>query len=303
VTTAGQTVGTTTRVEETALRDLDRDTRRIVARVKEGVAKDYVRHRVDAAAVDADVLAIRTEVAALIMVDGVIREIEDTATKWVNEQFTKFAVEIKNTTGATRDAYRKVQEQISKPEKTTIELTDKLRAPTKDSNREDAEDLPTFDGHLYADAKGKFPAKLNEWETEVVKKEIKRPSFVSWYRNPQRATPSSLRIAYQNDADTWGSLQIDFLVISRQTDGSFGASIVDPHGSHLADAKAKLRGLADYADLFGDQYVRIESVARLTDGRLRVLELKDEKVRIAVRAFEGGSITALYESNNARDYA
>jgi hypothetical protein len=302
VTTAGETVRSETRIEATSLRDIDRDTRRIVSGVKEGVAKDYVRYRVERAGADAEVLSVRTEVAGLLQIEGVVAEVESAATEWVHDQFSRFAVEIKNTTGAVRDAYLKVKEQISKPEETTIELTANLKAPTKDSNKEDAKDLPTFVGHLFADANGKFPAKFNDWETTIIQTELKRPSFVGWYRNPSRAVPSSLRIAYQNDAGKWGSLQVDFLVISRRDDGSLAASIVDPHGDHLADAKAKLRGLADYAECFGYRFVRIESIAKVSDGRLRSLDLLDSKVRQAVRTFEGGKVTALYESDTASDY-
>jgi hypothetical protein len=302
VTTGGDVVGSGVRSESTALRDIDRDTRRIVATIKEGVAKDYVRYRVEKIGPKADVLAVRTEVAALIMVDGVASAIEATATKWVRDQFTKFAVEIKNTTGATRDAYLKVKEQISKPEEMSIGLTVNLKASTKDSNREDAKDLPTFAGHLYSDGKGKFPAKLNDWETIVIETEVKRPSFVAWYRNPSRAVPSALRVGYVDDAGKWGSLQVDFIIISRRHDDMLAASIVDPHGDHLADAKAKLRGLSDYAEAFGDRYIRIESVAKVPDGRLRSLDLLDARIRDAVRNFEGGKVTALYESALANDY-
>jgi hypothetical protein len=302
ITTGGQTVSNGVRTEVTALRDIDRDTRRVVATVKEGVAKDYVRYRVEQSGADADVLAVRTKVAALIMVDGVTSAVEATATRWVQDHFAKFAVEIKNTTGATRDAYLKVKEQISKPEETGIELTANLKAPTKESNKEDANDLPTFSGHLYSDNKGRFPSKLNDWETEVIETELKRPSFVAWYRNPSRAALSALRIAYKDDADEWGSLQVDFIIISRRDDGSYAASIVDPHGDHLADAKAKLRGLADYAERFGSRYVRIETIAKVTDGRLRSLDLLDAKVRDVVQTFEGGKVTALYESAFASDY-
>jgi type III restriction enzyme len=302
ITTAGETISSSTRTEKTAARDIDRDTRRLVAAVKEGVAKDYVTYRVDEEGADVDVLAVRPEVAGLLMIDGVAAEIETVATRWVQDQFARFAVEIKNTTGATRDAYLKVKEQTSKPEETDIELTTTLKASTKDSSKENANDLPTFGGHLYSDAKRNFPAKLNDWETTVIRTELKRPSFVGWYRNPSRAVPSSLRIAYRDDAGHWGSLQVDFLIVSRRDDGTFAASIVDPHGDHLADAKAKLRGLADYAEKFGDRYVRIESIAKATDGRLRTLDLQDPKVRAAIREFEGGKLSALYESKVAIDY-
>ena len=79
-------------------------------------------------------------------------------------------------------------------------------------------------------------------------------------------------------------------------------SIIDPHGDHLADAKAKLRSLAHYAERFSDRYIRIESIARVTDGRLRSLDLLDAKVRDTVRKFEGGKVTTLYESAFATDY-
>lgn len=120
--------------------------------------------------------------------------------------------------------------------------------------------------------------------------------------SPISGEPSSLRIAYQDDAGKWGSLQVDFVIISSRDDGSLPASVVYPHGDHLADAKAKLRGLADYAESFGDRFVRIESIAKVDDGRLRSLDLLDLKVRDAVRTFEGGQITALYESTSATDY-
>lgn len=110
-----------------------------------------------------------------------------------------------------------------------------------------------------------------------------------------------MRIAYQDESGAWKSLQVDFLVISRRDDKTLAASIVDPHGDHLADAKFKVRALADYAEQYGKEFLRIESVAKAED-RLRVLDLKDERVRAAVRAFEGGKVTALYESDAARDY-
>jgi type III restriction enzyme len=302
VTTGGTIVSNGLRSEATALRDIDKDTRRIVATLKEGVGKDYVRYRVDKAGADADVLTIRTEVAALVMIEGIAQAAEALATKWVQDQFAKFAVAIKNTTGATRDAYLKVREQISKPEETGIDLTDNLKAATRDSNAENASDLPTFSDHLYCDDKGKFPAKLNEWETTVVETEVKRPSLITWYRNPSRAAPSALRIAYEDDAGKWGSLQVDFIIISRRDDGTLAASIVDPHGDHLADAKVKLRGLADYAERFGHRFIGIDSIVKVTDGRLRSIDLLDAKVRNAVRRFEGGKVSALYESRYATDY-
>jgi superfamily II DNA or RNA helicase len=299
VTPTGQAGEATTRLIDTHIKDIDRDTRRIINSVREGVGKGYYAHRVAKADPNESRLDIRVEVAALLRLDGVVASVEAAATEFVQEHLARFAVEITNTTGATRDAYRKVQEQTSAPEATTIELRANEKAPTKDG---EGNDLPTFDGHLHSDGDGRYPALLNDWETQVVTTETDRPSFVAWYRNPARATPNSLRIAYRDDAGSWASLQVDFIVVSRRDDGTLGASIVDPHGDHLADAKAKLQALADFAEAHGDRFIRIVSIAKGTDGSLRVLDLLEPHVRNAVRDFDGAKVTALYDSAAAVPY-
>lgn len=110
---------------------------------------------------------------------------------------------------------------------------------------------------------------------------------------------NSVRIPYKDEAGKWSSLQVDFLVVSRRDDNTLAASIVDPHGDHLADAKAKLRALADFAENYGDRFLRIQSVAKISDGTLRCLDLLDAGVRAAVRKFEGGRVSALYQSEHA----
>jgi superfamily II DNA or RNA helicase len=289
----GQSAEVTTRILETHVKDLDRDTRKVINSVREGVGKGYYAHRVAKADPEESRLDIRTEVAALLRVDGVIACAEAAATEFVQEHLAEFSVEISNTTGATRDAYRKVQEQTSAPEAVTIELRANDKAATRDGA---GDDLPAFPGHLYADTAGNYPAQLNAWETQVITTEIDRPSFVAWYRNPARATPNALRIAYQDDAGEWASLQVDFVILSRRDDGTLAASIVDPHGDHLADAKAKLRALADFAESHGDRFVRIVSVSQGTEGTLRALDLLEPHVREAVRTFEGAQVSALYDS-------
>ena len=92
------------------------------------------------------------------------------------------------------------------------------------------------------------------------------------------------------------------MIVSRRDDGTLSASIVDPHGDHLADAKAKLRALADFVDIYGDRFLRVESVAKATDGTLRSLDFRDARVRQACRTFEGGKVSALYDSDLAMPY-
>lgn len=299
VSPTGEPGEASTRLIETHIKDIDRDTRKIVNSVREGVGKGYYAHCAAKADPGASRLDVRLEVAALLRADGVVASVEAAATDFVKEHLAKFAVEIKNTTGATRDAYRKVQEQTAAPETVTIGLRANEKAATKNGA---GDDLPTFDGHLYADAGGRYPADLNDWETSVVTTETDRSSFVAWYRNPSRAMPNALRIAYQDDAGAWASLQVDFLIVSRRDDGTLGASIVDPHGDHLADAKAKLCALADFAETHGDRFIRIVSIAKGADASLRVLDLLEPHVRAAVRDFDGAKVTALYDSSAAVPY-
>jgi type III restriction enzyme len=295
VNIVGATVagGVSTREVETHAADVDRDSRRIINAVREGVGKAYYAYRVEKAALGESKLETRIQVAALLQIDSVREAIDAAATKFVRDHLHKFAVEIKATTGATRDAYRKVQEQTVDPEPLTVELRDNEKTATKDAN---GNALPLFTGHIYSTPDGKYPLKMNDWEEQIILTEVARPSFVAWYRNPQRASANSLRIAYQDDAKKWTSVQTDFLVISERDDGKLAASIIDPHGDHLADAKAKLLALADYAETYSEHFVRVESVAKGSDGSLRSLDLLDASIRKSVRAFEGAKVTALYES-------
>jgi type III restriction enzyme len=278
--------------------DLEREVRKIIRSVREGVGMDHWQHKTRLAVADTDPIDIAVDVAALLMVPDVIGEVEREATQWVQHRLADHAVDIKNTTGATRDAYRRVQEQTARPEAVTIDLRLNLTAATR---RAGGEELPTYVGHIYADDLGNFPADLNMWERTVLETELARPTFVAWYRNPARPTPAALRIAYQDGNDRWSSLQVDFLVVSRRTDGTLGASIIDPHGDYLADTRPKLQALARYAEMYGDHYVRIESIVRVGE-KLRVIDLHDSDVRAEVMEFKGAQVSALYEGPLSREY-
>ena len=90
-------------------------------------------------------------------------------------------------------------------------------------------------------------------------------------------------------------------MVSRRGDGTLGVSIIDPHGDYLADTRPKLQALARYAELYGDHYVRIESIVKVGD-QLRVLDLHDPGIRAEAMEFDGAQVSALYEGSLARDY-
>ncbi len=301
VTSVGEDVGVAPEMQVIAThsRDVARDAQRTVDSVKEGVGKAWFQYLV-AKDPAPDIDAIRVRCAAALRVDGVVSAVEATATEWVGEQLDRYRVEIKNMTGLRRDEFIRVQEQTSSPEVVTVRLRANERAATKDS---DGNDLPRLPGHVFSDADGLFPVSLNAWESQVMEAELARAGFVAWYRNPGSATPASLRIAYQNEAGEWASLQPDFIVVSRRSDGSLAASIIDPHGDYLADARGKLHALARFAENHGDKFVRIESIAKADDGSLRVLDLTDPAVRAAVLAFDGAKVSGLYLSSDTRPFA
>jgi len=294
----GQSVTQQTRQIATHLADLDRDTTKVIRSVKEGAGQDYYRYRVATEEDEFDTLTIKTEVAALLMVDGVVSAVDDEATAWVRRQLETHDVAISLTTGARRDGFRLVQEMTSEPETGGIDLRNNLVAATATKDGP----LPTFEKHLFADASGQFPARLNAWETEAIQTEISRNTTVAWYRNPSRATTAAMRIAYQKDTGRWTSLQPDFVVVSRQDDGSLVASIIDPHGDHLADAKNKLKALARHAEQFGERFVAIKSITKASDGSLRSLDLLDKEVRASLEDFDGAEVAALYDGNGSLPY-
>lgn len=106
-------------------------------------------------------------------------------------------------------------------------------------------------------------------------------------------------------------VQVDFVIVSKRDDGQLGVALVDPHGTFVADGRAKLRALADYAGRFGGvaadgepdraPLVRVDAIAEV-DGTVRLLDLLDATVRQAVLDFRGSDVAALYASPSARDF-
>ena len=63
-----------------------------------------------------------------------------------------------------------------------------------------------------SDRDGNFPiGSLNQWEIEVLDREMGRSGFQAWYRNPPRPSSDALAIAYQNAQGHWCRMCPDFL--------------------------------------------------------------------------------------------
>ena len=126
-----------------------------------------------------------------------------------------------------------------------------------------------------------------------------RPEFQAWYRDPSRPSGDTLAVAYQNAQGHWRRMCPEFLLFHGDNE-NMKVSIFDPHGHHLADALSKLRCLAEFAATHGESFHRIESVARMKDGTLRVLDRTDPDIREATT--ETDDTQARYLGRWASDY-
>ncbi len=269
------------------------------------VAQSYVNHVVGPDEGDDDDLRDAfVRAAALATVKEVREEIDRRALKMTTDLFVKHRVAIKELPDIRQQEYEDIRALATDPQR------GELRPPrTRIEGFSVAQEglgmtvaAPLAPLHLMSDSEGQFPlTSLNNWEREVVLAELKRPNARAWYRNPSRAAVDSLGIAYRdNDTGNWRSMHPDFIFF-HEVGGKMVASIVDPHGHHLPDAKQKLQALAEFASAFGGEFHRIESLSEV-DGRMRVIDLKVEVVREVILH---GDETALelYRSGHAADYA
>lgn len=157
-----------------------------------------------------------------------------------------------------------MREQSARAEETRLILPTAI-------NARPLEKASTDQKHLYvAESDGLYPHVANGWEREILDAELADPALLGWYRNPTGGR-RALRIPYANESEQ--AVYPDFIFFHRSADGEVSVSIVDPHGTHLADAVNKLRALAAYAAKHGDIYARVDAVAKGTDGRLLRLNL------------------------------
>jgi hypothetical protein len=239
-------------------------------------------------------------VAALGLVPQVKETLDAEAEKLAAQWLTKHRVEIKSLLDERQDVYRQIREMSANPMDVDLARPTSWMQPTviREANGSETP-LPHFERHLLCDEEGLFPEDFNTWEGEVVKAELARAGTVGWYRNPSRASQDSLGVIYE-EGDQAKIVRPDFLFFGKLPDGSVFADIVDPHGIQFGDAIPKLKGLARYAETFGDRYRRIEVVAKIGD-KFRVLDLKEGTTRSAIAS--ATSIKALYESDAAFDYS
>lgn len=240
--------------------------------------------------------------AALATVKEVAERMDETSSKLVRALFAEHRVAIMSLPDADQTEFESIRALAVQPIETAL---GRPRTRIEDYSVVGDDDVvgvaELLPKHLMADAKGMFPvSSLNNWELDVVKREIARQDSLAWYRNPPRPASDSLGIAYRGETGNWRSLHPDFIFFSR-VGGEVKASIVDPHGHHLEDTLAKLQALANFAAEYGTRFHRIEALS-VVSARMRVLDLQKPEVRDAVLASTKAP-AELYASTLAADYS
>ena len=262
------------------------------------IATSYVNHLAGDDGTDDDGLRdayVRS--AALATVKAVRVKVDEEALHLTNEWFARYRVAIKALPDLRRAEFDAILAMSTEPQRASL---GQPRTRLEDFAMLDENDqiavAPLAPLHLMADDDGQFPlGSLNDWERDVVNAEIRRPGTIGWYRNPARAAADSLGIAYRDDQGNWHSMHPDF-VFFQDVHGETRASIVDPHGHHLPDAKTKLRALASFAERYGSEFHRIDSVDKIGND-LRVLNMQRADVRAVVLSGRD-SAEALYKMDD-----
>lgn len=292
----GQVRDTDTFVEAADERSVEADFKLATRVLTADLARKYADHIAVEDEHDDGLLEAHVKVAALATVEGVKEELDRAADEIARTWLDDHRVAIKGLSDERRAVYDEIKGMSPAPQRIDIKRPRVRSEATKDR---DGNKVDTRTDHLMTDDDGNFPiGSLNEWEVNVLDNEMARDGFLGWYRNPARPSTDALAVAYESVPGRWRRMCPDFLFFHGGVE-DVKVSIVDPHGPHLADALAKLRGLAKFATEHGECFHRIESVAKTTDG-LRVLDLTDSTVRDAVDG--AGDAKALYAGEFARDY-
>ena len=274
---ADKTIAVVVEEIDTAIGDLDRLFVAAGQKLRDGLAKTYWGHLVMDLGEDPTEAKIRTIALSsdLPTVNRVESEAGDRVRQWLDTHGDTIA-------GLSEDKkakYAEVRAMARKPELVHPGLPSAITMPGD-------KEVPEYENHIYSDATGKYRAVLGAWERHVLQVEGSRADFVGWYRNPtggQRA----LRVPYEVGTGGFGRMYPDFVIVQADDNGELQASIIDPHGHHLADAADKLRGLAAYAEKHQSGFARVVGLIQDGDGEFRMLDLKDPTIQMALEKVHG----------------
>lgn len=235
----------------------------------EGLHLGFAKKRVDAGASLAEA---KLELFGVLSDATALDNLEKTCAAKFGEVYDKQRDKIAELSDGRRQMYRKLVRNARDPEAETLALPTNMFADKRETKR---------DKHLYVDANGKYPCKLNSWETKVLGEAMSVTSAVGWLRNqPRQDWSFSIPYRHHNEVRP---LFPDFLVF-RKAGGKIVADVLEPHAMAYDDSWAKAVGLAEFAKRHGDQgFGRIELITKVGQSMKR-LDLNNTTVRDKVLA-------------------
>jgi type III restriction enzyme len=254
-----------------------------VRKLPEGVAQNYwdsvFRAQGDD---DWDPVEAKAVTAVLALHPDVVEAVERAAEQLVRTWLREHQRSISSLPDARKVAYEAAKRETRDPQLTDLVLpeTQVVREPCRRWPR-----------HLLAAEDGTYPSELKGWEERVLEAELADDDLAGWYRNPTGGA-GSVHVPYQGSQHE-RAMYSDFLLFHR-TDQGIRPSLIDPHGYHLADAAAKLRGPATYAARHSDAFLRIHAVVETPERRLLALDLKSAAVREAIADLRDEDVLTLF---------
>lgn len=249
----------------------------------QGLANAYVKRLVGG---DGQVRQAQLTTIALAADTTLPKALENRASYIVEQWFRDYGSAITRLPALEQERFDRIKRESDRPLLTTVTLP---------SNKIESAAGTAWERHVLSNSDGLYRAELQGWEQHVLRTEL-NAGAVAWYRNPSTGR-HALQIPYTTSAGIKG-LAPDFIFVD-QVAGRLVASLVDPHGTHLADAADKLKGLSLYADRHAEVYHRIQSVALVDDGYL-MLNHKDPDVRDAIANFTGADPGELFRGFGTR---
>lgn len=164
------------------------------------------------------------------------------------------------------------------------------------------QDNEKYEKHIICDSEGWAYFKLNPLEIKVLRKELKEPINVAWYRNEPNNLNANFSMAYELTKGEWKNNFPDFIFFQKLNDHSIKPSIVDPHGDWLGDSIAKLKGYVLYLKDHPDTFVRVLAVTDEKDGKYRYLDLTNPEVQKEIESFNGNTARELFMGPLGHDY-
>ena len=265
------------------------------------IAQSYVNFLADQNEDDDSLREAYVTTSALAIVPEVRTYIDKEADVLSDKWFARYRVQIRELADDRRQVYDDIAALATEPK-----VSELMRPRTRIEDYLEVQADGQYararmvDRHLMSDEDGMCPiSSLNDWERKVVTAELARDNCIGWYRNPPRQAVDSLGIAYRDELGNWRSMHPDF-VFFNHVRGEVRPSIVDPHGHHLGDSKAKLQGLAKFAEEHGSKFHRIDAVSRVGNV-MRTLDMQIPLVREAILLGQKSPMES-YESEIAVNY-